>query len=184
MPIKGALFRPRDRTRTISPPPPAIEISTPREIIVTILHPPLFPHHGFCLGVDVKPSSLLSWGTHASPPWGSRSRSSLTCSWCWVLPLTPHLLCTSLSILHGRKASRFVHGRRYGVRTLGRSKASVLLGLYLWWGKLRLVTSRSCSVSLSPQKPLLWPVSRLWLPRSRSFLYPPPGSVRWHRTAP
>jgi len=113
--------------RTISPPPPAIEISTPREIIVTFPHPPLFPHHGYCRGVDVKPSSLLSWGTHAPPPWGSCSRSS-----CSVLPLTPLLLCTSLSILHGRKASRFVHGRRYGVRTLGRSKASVLLGLYLW----------------------------------------------------
>ena len=64
--------------RTISPPPPAIEISTRWEIIVTIPHPPLFPHHGFCLGVDVKPSSLLSWGTHASPPWGSCSCSSLT----------------------------------------------------------------------------------------------------------
>jgi len=64
--------------RTISPPPPAIEISTPREIIVTFPHPPLFPHHGYCLGVDVKPSALLSWGAHASPPWGSRSCSSLT----------------------------------------------------------------------------------------------------------
>ena len=64
--------------RTISPPPPAIEISTPREIIVTFPHPPLFPHHGFCLGVDVKPSSLLASGTPASPPWGSCSRSSLT----------------------------------------------------------------------------------------------------------
>jgi len=69
---------PSDRKRTISPLPPAIEISTPREIIVTFPHPPLFPHHGYCLGVDVKPSSLLSWGTHASPPWGSRSCSSLT----------------------------------------------------------------------------------------------------------
>jgi len=47
-------------TRTISPPPPAIEISTPQEIIVTIPHPPLFPHHGYCLGVDVKPSFVLS----------------------------------------------------------------------------------------------------------------------------
>jgi len=48
-----------DRPRTISPPPPAIEISTPREIIVTVPHQPLFLHHGYCLGVDVKPSSLL-----------------------------------------------------------------------------------------------------------------------------
>jgi len=70
--------RPSDRPRTISPPPPAIEISTPQELIVTFPHPGLFPHHGYCLGVDVKPSSLLSGGTHASPPWGSWSRLSLT----------------------------------------------------------------------------------------------------------
>jgi len=47
-------------TQTFSPRPPEIEISTPREIIVTFPHPPLFPHNGYCLGVDVKPSSLLS----------------------------------------------------------------------------------------------------------------------------
>jgi len=64
--------------RIISPPPPAIEISTPREIIVAFPHPPLFHHHGFSLGVDVKPSTLLSWDTLASSPWGSCSRSSLT----------------------------------------------------------------------------------------------------------
>ena len=52
--------RRRGRTRTFSPPPPAIEISTPREILVTLPYPPLFPHHGYCLVVDVKPSSLLS----------------------------------------------------------------------------------------------------------------------------
>jgi len=69
---------PRDRTRTISPPPPAIEISTQREIIVTFPHPLLFFHDGYCLGVDVKPSSLLSCGTHASPSWGYCSCSSLT----------------------------------------------------------------------------------------------------------
>jgi len=62
----------------MSPPPPAIEITTAREIIVTFPHPPLFPRHGFCLGVDVKPSSLLSCGRHASPPGGSCSRSLLT----------------------------------------------------------------------------------------------------------
>ena len=48
----------------MSPPPPVIEISTPREIIVTFPHPPLFSHDGYCLGVDVKPCSC--------------SRSSLT----------------------------------------------------------------------------------------------------------
>ena len=51
-------------------------------------------------------------------------------------------------------------------------------------GERRLLTSRSCSVPLSSQKPLLWPVSRLGLARWRSFLYLPPASVRWHRTAP
>jgi len=54
--------QPRNRPRTISPPPPAIEISPPREIIVTFPHPPLFSHDGYCLGVDVKPSTLLPCG--------------------------------------------------------------------------------------------------------------------------
>jgi len=78
MPIKGTWFRPRDRPRTIATTAPAIEISTPREIIQTFPHSPLFSHDGCCLGVDVKPSLLLSCGLVASPPWGSRSRSSLT----------------------------------------------------------------------------------------------------------
>jgi len=64
--------------RTIATTPPAIEISTPQEIIAAFPHPPLFSHDGYCLGVDVKPSALLSCGLPASPPWGSRSRSSLT----------------------------------------------------------------------------------------------------------
>jgi len=38
--------------------------------------------------------------------------------------------------------------------------------------------------SSSSHKPLLWPVGRLWLACSRSFLSPPPGSVRWHRYCP
>ena len=46
----------------MSPPPAAIEISTPREIIVTFPHPPLFLHHGYCLAVDVKPCYLLFCG--------------------------------------------------------------------------------------------------------------------------
>jgi len=78
MPIKGAWFRPRETTRTMSPPPLAIAISTPLEIILTFPHPTLFSHACYCLGVDVKPSSLVSWGTPACPPWGSCSRSSLT----------------------------------------------------------------------------------------------------------
>jgi len=46
-----------------------------------------------------------------------------------VLPLTPHLLCTSLSILRGQKASRFVHGRRHGAG-LSVEVGLGLLGLY------------------------------------------------------
>jgi len=45
-------------TRTISPPPPVIEISRPRETLVTFPHPPLFSHDSYCLGVDAKPSYL------------------------------------------------------------------------------------------------------------------------------
>jgi len=52
----------RDRPRTIATTPPAIEISTPREILATFPHPPLFSHDGYCLGVDVKPSPLLHCG--------------------------------------------------------------------------------------------------------------------------
>jgi len=44
--------------QTISSLPPPIEISTPRKIIVTFPHPPLFSHDGYCLGVHIKPSTL------------------------------------------------------------------------------------------------------------------------------
>ena len=172
----------RDSPRTISPPPLAIEVSTLREIIVTFPHPPLFLQNGYCLGVDVKPSSLLSWGTPASPPWGS-------CS-CFVLPLTPHLLCTSLSILHGRKASRFVHGRRYGVGLLVEVGLG-FLGLYLWWGKLRLVTSRSRLGLFVVPKALA--MARLLVVASPLGILPPSPSrfsplapycpLSWHLTA-
>jgi len=134
--------RPRDTRRTLSPPPPATEISTPREMIATFPHLPLFSHDGYCLGVDVKPSTLLFWGPLASPPWGSCSCSSLTHSGSSVLPLTLQLVFTWLSILRGRKVSRFVHGPRYGVG-LSVEVGHSLQGLYLWWGKLWLVTSRS-----------------------------------------
>jgi len=59
------------------------------------------------------------------------------------LPLTRHLLCTSLTILHCRKPSRLVHGRHYGVG-LSVEVGLGLLPLYLWWGKPQLVTSWSC----------------------------------------
>jgi len=123
MPIKGTWFQPRDRIRTISPPPPAIEISTPQEIIVTIPHPPLFPHHGFCLGVDFKPSFLLSWGTPASPPWGSCSCSLLTPAhevWFSPLPSTcfaPCLaFCTVGKLVASFTVSSMVSGLSVKVR--------------------------------------------------------------------
>ena len=53
---------------TISPPPPAIEISIPREIIVTFPHRPLFSYDGYCLGVEVKRSLLLLWGLEPPLP--------------------------------------------------------------------------------------------------------------------
>jgi len=117
-------------------------MSTPREIIVTSPHPPLFSHDGYCLGVDIKPSSLLLLGLSAPTHWGSHSSSSLTpphevrfsplprtCS-------TPRLsFCTDRKLL-----TSFTVGVGVGLSVevgLG------LLGLYLLWGKPRLVTSRS-----------------------------------------
>jgi len=52
------------------------------------------------------------------------------------------LLCTSLGILRGRNASRFVHSRSYSVGLLV-EVGLCWLGFYLWWGKPRLVTSWS-----------------------------------------
>ena len=94
-------------------------------------HPPLLSHDGYCLGVDVKPSLLLSCRLTASPPWGSHSRSSLTPAHeVWFSTLPRILLCTSLSILRGWKASRFVRGRRHGAG-LSVEVGLGLLGLYL-----------------------------------------------------
>jgi len=47
-----------DKPRTIGTTPPAIEISTPREIIASFPNRPLFSHDGYCLGLHVKPSPL------------------------------------------------------------------------------------------------------------------------------
>ena len=102
--------------------------------------------------------------------------------------------CTSLRILDGRKASRFNHGRRYGVGLLVEEDLG-LPGLYFWWGKPRLITSRShpglvvipkalaiahLSVVATPLVILAPPLSgfRLLAP----YCYTPlPG---WHPTAP
>jgi len=141
--------------------------------MVTFHHPPLLSHNGYCLGVDVKPSTLLFLGPLATPPCGSRSCSSLTRSSSSVLPLTPHLLCTSLSLLHRQKASRFVHGRRYGVG-LSVKVGLGLLGLYLWWGKLRLVTSWSCLGLVVVPKAIA--MARLSVVASPLTILPPPPS--------
>jgi len=91
------------------------------------------------------------------------------------------MLCTSLSILHGLKASGSLHGRGYDVG-LPVAVGLSLLGLYLCWGKPWIVTSQSRSVSSSPPKPLQWPVFRLCLARSRSLLPASPSSVPFYHT--
>jgi len=102
------------------------------------------------------------------------------------------LLSTSLSILHGRKASHLAFctvGKLLTSFTVGITVSGLsvevglsLLGLYLKGGKPLLVTSRSRSGLLSSQQLLQWPVCRLWLASSQSFFHPPPGSVRLYRT--
>jgi len=120
--------------RTIATTPPAIEISTPREIIVTFPHPPLFPHDGFCLGVDVKPSSLLSWGTPASPPRGSCSCSSLTPAHEVRFSPIPRT-CFAPRLAFARSESFSLRSRSaLRCRTLGRSRPR-LAGLVPLMGK-------------------------------------------------
>ena len=99
---------------------------------------------------------------------------------CYPLPRTS--FAPRLGFCTVGKPSRFVYGRRYGVRTLGRSRPR-LARLVPLMGKAS-VSNITVSLGLpSSQKPLTWPVCRLWLARSRSFPPPPPGSVRLHRTA-
>ena len=107
-----------------------------------------------------------------------------------VLPLTPPWICTLFSILHSRKASHFVHGRRYGVG-LSVEVGLGLLGLYLWRGKPRLVTSGSCPGLVVVQKAL--EMARLSAVASPFAILPPPPSrfralapycpLKWHLTA-
>ena len=100
-----------------------------------------------------------------------------------VLPLTPHLLCTLLSILHSRKASRFIHARCYCVG-LSVNVGPGLLGLYLWWGKPLLVTSRSRPSLVVVPKALAMACLSVVASPFAIPPPPPPSSVRWHRTAP
>jgi len=100
------------------------------------------------------------------------------------------VLCTSLSILHGWKASRLVHGGRYGVG-LSVKVGLGLRGLCLYWGKARLVTSWSRPGPVVVRKPLAM-VNLSVLPSPLAIL-PPPSSrflplalyclFSWHLTA-
>jgi len=92
------------------------------------------------------------------------------------------LLCIWLSILHRRKGSCFVHGWRYGVG-LSLKAGLGLLGLYLLWGKPRLVTSPSrLGLVVVPKALAMAGLSLLASPLPILPLSPP-GFVPWHRTA-
>jgi len=100
------------------------------------------------------------------------------------------VLCTSLSILHGWKASRLVHGGRYGVG-LSVKVGLGLRGLCLCWGKPRLVTSWSRPGPVVVPKPLAM-VHLSVLPSPLAILPPPPSRFlplalyclfSWHLTA-
>jgi len=107
-----------------------------------------------------------------------------------VVHHTPHLLCTSLGILHRRKASRFVHGGRYSVG-LSVKVGLGLLGLYRAWGKPRLVTSLSRPGLVVVPKALA--MARLSVVTSPFAILPPPPTrfrplapycpLNWHLTA-
>ena len=138
------------------------------------------------------PSSLL--GPLASPPSGFLLLfvvGLFTIVRCYPLPRTS--FAPRLGFCTVGKLSRFVYGRRYGVRTLGRSRPRPA-GLVPLMGKAS-VSNITVPLGLpSSQKPLTWSVCWLWLARSRSFLSPPPVFVPllgysyrplagWHPTA-
>ena len=98
------------------------------------------------------------------------------------MTLTPHILGTSLRIVPGRTASHLVHGGRYGVG-LSVKVGLGLLGLYLWWGKPWLVTSRSPpGLVVLPKAPRM---ARLSVVASLRAIFPSPPSrfVHWHHSA-
>jgi len=121
-------------------------MSTPREIIVTFPYPPLFSHDGYCLGVDVKPSSHLSWGLSAPPPWGSRSRAWSSLTPAHEVRFSPLPRTCFAPRLAFCTVGKLLAWFTVGIMASGLSVEVGLgfLGLYPWWGKLRLVTSLSC----------------------------------------
>ena len=100
------------------------------------------------------------------------------------------MLCTSLSSLQGRKASRYAHGRRYGVG-LSVKVGPGLLGLYLRCGKPGLVTSRSRpglvvvpkALAMASLSVVASPLAILPLPPSRFSPLTPYCLLSWHLTA-
>jgi len=178
------------QAQTIATTAPAIEISTQQEIMVTFAHPPPCSHDGYCLRVDVKPSTLKLWGLSAPSSWGSRSCSSLTPTHQVRFSPLPRT-CFAPRLAFARSASfSLCSPSASRCWTLRRSR-SELAGLAPLMGKASvsniMVSSRSrpglVPVSSSSQKPILSPLCRLWLACACSCLHPPSGSVRLHPTA-
>ena len=94
-------------------------------------------------------------------------------------PLTPHLLCTSLSTLHCLKASRFGHGRPYGVG-LSVNVGLGMPGLYLRWGKPWLISPGSYRGVVVPKALAMALFSAVASP----FEILPPRPSRFHPLAP
>jgi len=97
---------------------------------MTLPHAHLFSHDGYSLEVSVKPPSLLFRGLSAPPPWGSPSSFIIDTLIKFGSPLNPARVLHVAWRLLSRKASGFVHGRRYGV-VLSVKVGLSLLGLYL-----------------------------------------------------
>ena len=145
---KGHLMQ----AQTIATTAPAIEISTQQEIIVTFAHLPPCSHDGYCLRVDVKPSTLKLWGLSAPASWG-RSCSSLTPTHQVRFSPLPRT-CFAPRLAFARSASFWLHSPSVSrCWTLRRSR-SELAGLAPLMGKASVsnitVSSRSRRHPKSP----------------------------------
>jgi len=99
---------------------------------------------------------------------------------------SPPYLAVALHLdYHFARSESFSLGSRSGLRcrNLGRTRPRLA-------GLVPLVGKASVSNIMVPvglvvfPNPLLWPICRVWLARSRSFLPPSPGSVCSYRTTP